>query len=78
MDRRAVQVCGGGDCEGLNVCDCALCKNMNVWLKTDSDDMIRLIDGNTLEFDSSGEEYHAGIVVIKFCPLCGRKLKAEE
>ena len=35
---------------------------------------IRLVVPNNLCFDNSCGEYNEGVVEIKYCPMCGRKL----
>ena len=60
---------------GFAAGNCTFCKYMNVWHATECEDQLRVIDGNVMEFDSSGGEYVPGQIAINFCPFCGRKLE---
>ena len=38
----------------------------------------KIIDKTALVFTNSADEYGAGAINIKFCPMCGRELRSEE
>ena len=38
----------------------------------------KIIDKTALVFINSADEYGAGAINIKFCPMCGRDLRSEE
>lgn len=37
----------------------------------------KILNNNTLVFTNSANEYGAGAIDIRFCPMCGRKLVKE-
>lgn len=47
-------------------------------VKEKCDNGIQLQDGNKLCFDNSAREYAVLSVDIRYCPFCGKELKAEE
>ena len=68
---------------------CEFCKDIGIglpnwnFLPEDDDEIvpsgikieiIKIIDKPALVFTNSADEYGAGAINIKFCPICGREL----
>ena len=68
---------------------CEFCKNIGIGLpdwnflpEDDAEIVLRgieieirkIIDKTALVVTNSAEEYGAGVINIRFCPMCGRKL----
>ena len=68
---------------------CEFCKNIGIglpdwnFLPEDDEEIVpsgieieirKIIDKTALVFTNSAEEYGAGVITIRFCPMCGRKL----
>ena len=52
---------------------CILC-HCGMYIDDYTSARVNLIEDNWLIFDNSGNEYPAGKMLIKYCPVCGRKL----
>ena len=69
---------------------CEFCKDIGIglpdwnFLPEDDEEIIpsgieieirKIIDETALVFTNSADEYGAGAINIKFCPMCGRELR---
>ena len=72
---------------------CEFCKDIGIglpdwnFLPEDDEEIVpsgieieirKIVDKTALVFTNSADEYGAGAINIKFCPMCGRELPANK